>query len=340
MTYPSTPKVSRPVNRLGFAVLSRRALALLLACWVAAPTWAQEDTMRVTILGSSGPDPLPDRFGPSTLVQAGGKTLVFDAGRGAAIRLKQLNLLAGQVTAVFLTHFHSDHTNGLPDLWLTGWLPPQGARKTPFRLIGPTGTLALATGLKAAYKSDIDIRIADAQLPPSGIDINTLEYAAEGVVFDEGGVRVSAFKVDHGVHIQPAYGYKVTYGQRSVVLSGDTKFSENLIKHSQGVDLLLHEVADAPEDMKKIPFVRIILDHHTLPEAAGRVFAQSKPRMAAYTHFVLLRNMKGQRQSLEDIEKATRLHYDGPLDMGGDLTQFVLGDTVAVRRFDFVKAGY
>lgn len=340
MSYPSTPR-SSPVPTLHRCIaLWRNLLALVLACSVAAPALAQEDTMTVTILGSSGPDPLPDRFGPSTLVQAGGKTLVFDAGRGAAIRLKQLNLLAGQVSAVFLTHFHSDHTNGLPDLWLTGWLPPQGARKTPFRLIGPTGTGALAAGLKAAYKSDVDIRIADARLPPSGIDIDTVEYADEGVVFDEGGVRVSAFKVDHGVHIQPAYGYKVTYGKRSAVISGDTKASDNLIKHSQGVDLLLHEVADAPQDMKSIPYVRIILDHHTLPEAAGRVFAQSRPRMAAYTHFVLLRNAQGQRPTLVDIEKATRNHYDGPLDMGGDLTQFRLGDKVTLRRFDFAKETY
>ena len=296
--------------------------------------------MTVTILGSGTPDPRPDRFGQSTLVQAGGKTLVFDAGRGASIRLQQLNVSIGQLTAVFLTHYHSDHTNGLPDLWLTGWLPPHGARKTPFRIIGPKGVLALMNGLTAAYKADIDIRMEDELLPASGVEVSAKEFAGEGVVFDEDGVRVTAIKVDHGAHIEPAYGYKVSYGKRSVVISGDTRYSENLIRHSQGVDLLLHEVADAPDELKKLPAVQIILDHHTSPAAAGRVFAQARPRMAAYTHWVLLRNAQGQAIAESAVAAATRAAYDGPLELGVDLMRFTLGDSVSVQRFNFARRSY
>ena len=323
------------------ATFTRRVLFGALAMLACAGTaWSQDDTITVTILGSGTPDPRPDRFGQSTLVEAGGKTLVFDAGRGASIRLQQLNVSIGQLTAVFLTHYHSDHTNGLPDLWLTGWLPPHGARKTPFRVIGPTGVKALMAGLTAAYKADIDIRIEDELLPAAGIEVRAQEFSAEGVVFDEGGVRVTAIKVDHGARIEPAYGYRVSYGKRSVVISGDTRYSENLIRQSQGVDLLLHEVADAPDDLKKIPAIQRILDHHTLPEAAGRVFAQSRPRLAAFTHLVLLKNAQGQRPSDADVAKATRSTYDGPLELGVDLMRFTLGDSVVVQRYDFVKGSY
>jgi ribonuclease Z len=315
-------------------------IGLLLVFAFFSNAWGQADTMSVTILGSSGPDPNPNRFGPSTLVQAGGKSLIFDAGRGASIRLQQIGIPVGHVTAVFLTHYHSDHTNGLPDLWLTGWLPPQGARKTAFRVIGPTGARELVSGLKKAYKADLDIRMTEAKLPASGIEINVNEFSSESIVFEEDGVRVIAIKVDHGEGIEPAFGYKVIYGKRSVVISGDTKFSENLINHSRGVDLLLHEVAEAPLEMKKLPYVKVILDHHTLPEAAGRIFSEARPKLAAYTHFVLLKNSKGVRVSETDVEKATRSTYEGPLELGLDLTRFSIGDSVIVQRFDFSKGSY
>ena len=326
----------RPLGRF----TRRWLLSLLTACAALGPAWGQDTVMTVTILGSSGPEPRHDRFGPGTLVQAGGKTLIFDAGRGATIRLQQLGIPVGHVTAVFLTHYHSDHTNGLPDLWLTGWLPPQGARKTPFRVIGPTGVDELMSGLKLAYRADLNIRMVEAKLPASGIEVRTKEFSGEGVVFDEDGVRVTAIKVDHGADIEPAYGYRVNYGKRSVVISGDTRYSENLIRESQGVDLLLHEVADAPDELKKLPAVQIILAHHTSPKSAGLVFAKSRPRMAAYTHWVLLKNAQGQRVADADVVAATRTAYDGPLELGVDLMRFTLGDSVSVQRYDFAKGGY
>src|SRR5436305_15344208 len=126
-------------------------LYLLLCPAVTAQTRADND-FKVTLLGTGTPIPDLDRFGPSTLVEAGNKKLLFDAGRGATIRLRQINVSKGsimsKIDALFLTHYHSDHTLGIPDLWLTGWLGG-GGRKEPFRLIGPVGAKLLMANLES-----------------------------------------------------------------------------------------------------------------------------------------------------------------------------------------------
>jgi len=114
-------------------------LAILSACLaVTSAAWAQD--FKVTLLGTGSPVPITDRFGAATLVEAGQEKLLFDVGRGATIRLTQVGVPIGSLNAVFLTHFHSDHTSGIPDLWLTGWIGRYyGNRQKPFRIIGPTG---------------------------------------------------------------------------------------------------------------------------------------------------------------------------------------------------------
>jgi len=315
-------------------------LCALFVVAIGSPAWSQSDPIIVTLLGTGTPAPRIDRFGPSTLVEAGGKKLVFDVGRGATIRLQQIGVSLGALSGVFITHFHSDHTNGIPDLWLTGWLPPHGARQMPFRIWGPHGINDMMHYLEKAYRADLDIRIADEKLPREGIAIDVTEFAREGVVFDEDGVTVTAFKVDHGKFIEPAYGYKVAYGKRSVVISGDTRYCENVVNYAKGTDLLLHEVASAPDDIENLPPIKRILDHHTSPAAAGRVFAQARPRLAAFTHLALLPNPKGVRPSVDDVVAETRTTYDGPLVVGEDLMRFVVGDTIEIEHFDPVKQGW
>src|SRR5207253_11360279 len=125
---------------------------------------------RVTLLGTGVPIPSPDRFGPCTLVEAGDQKFLIDAGRGATIRLHQLKIPIGRIDVQLLTHYHSDHTSGIPDVWLTGWLESHfGTRKAPFKVIGPPGAKRLMENLERAYADDIKIRIADEKLPLSGI---------------------------------------------------------------------------------------------------------------------------------------------------------------------------
>ena len=193
---------------------------------------------RVTLLGTGVPTPRPDRFGPSTLVEAGDQKLLIDAGRGAAIRLYQIGVPMGRLDSLLLTHYHSDHTSGVPDVWLTGWLQSHyGARTRPLRVLGPTGAKELMSNLERAYAADIKIRIADEKLPPEGVAVEVEEFNSDGTIYKKNGVKVIAFEVDHGDVIKPAYGYRIEYGGRSVVISGDTRFNENVISHGVGADL-------------------------------------------------------------------------------------------------------
>src|SRR6476659_2413491 len=310
-------------------------LALLLGATVSTQVRADSD-FKVTLLGTGTPVPIPDRFGPSTLVEAGNQKLLFDAGRGATIRLRQISATKGtgtimtKIDALFLTHYHSDHTLGIPDLWLTGWLGM--SRKEPFRLIGPVGAKSLMTNLESAYALDIKIRLEDEKLPPEGIATVVEEFEKDGVVYDRDGVKVIAFTVDHGAAIKPAVGYRIEYKGRAVVISGDTRYDQNVIKYGTGVDLLMHEVCIARPELLSNPFVQRVVDHHTSPREAGQVFSLAKPKLAVYSHLVFLASDKVPRATVDDIMAGTRETYDGPLQVGMDLMSFEIGDTLIVSQ--------
>jgi ribonuclease Z len=301
------------------------ALVLIaLPCFAAADPDA--DDFQVTLLGTGSPLPSVKRFGPAVLAQVGTKTLLFDAGRGAAQRLVQAGVKLGSLDALFLTHLHSDHTVGIPDLWLTGWLPlPVANRKGPFRVFGPIGTKTLMENLERAYTWDIETRVADQKLSRDDVAVAVTEFS-EGVVYDVDGVKVTAFEVNHGDLVKPAFGFRVDYKGRSVTISGDTRFDENLIHHATGTDLLIHQVAMArPELLKTSKPVQLILAHHTKPEEAGVVFSRTHPKLAVLYHFSLQGSPTIPPPTEKDVLEATRTTYSGPLILGEDLMKFSIG---------------
>lgn len=289
----------------------------------------------VTLLGTGSPQLIPERFGPSILVSAGGEQLLFDVGRGATIRLWQAGVPLRDVSAVFFTHLHSDHVTGFPDLWLTGMLPPKtfANRTERMHVYGPTGTQAMMAHLALAYEADIRIRQADEHTSPEGALIAAVDITP-GVVYERHGVTVTAFDVDHGDLIKPAFGYRIAYGGHSVVLSGDTRPDENLIRIATGTDVLFHEVAAAvPALLARSDGARRIIGHHTTPEAAGVIFSRVHPRVAVYTHIVPLTTESDiAPPTLEEIVQATRRTYAGRLELGEDLMRVEIGDSVTVRR--------
>jgi len=288
---------------------------------------------RVTLLGTGVPIPRPDRFGPSTLIEAGDHTLLIDAGRGATMRLFQLGVPIGRIDALLLTHFHSDHTVGIPDLWLTGWLSSYfGNRQRSFNVVGPTGTKMLMHHLEAAYAHDIEIRVEDEKLAREHVAITVKEFSEDGVVYQAGDLRVIAFAVDHGDAIKPAYGYRVEYHGRVAVVSGDTRYNANVLRYGKGADLLVHEVAMVRPKLLGEADIQRIVNHHTSPQEAGRVFAQTKPKLAAFTHLVMLASETVTAPTVDELIAATRESYAGPLEVGEDLMSFEIGDTVSVRR--------
>ena len=182
---------------------------------------------RVTLLGSGTPRPDPARFGPATLIEAGTQTILIDAGRGATMRLFQLGVPIGSIDLLLLTHFHSDHVVGIPDIWLTGWLGGTfGRRTSPMRVIGPRGTQHLMHHVAEAFKADVAIRIADEKLPEAGAGIVADEFDCDGIVYEREGLRIRCFEVDHGDLIKPAFGYRIEFAGRVVVLSGDTRYNQ------------------------------------------------------------------------------------------------------------------
>ena len=301
-------------------------VSVLLFASVVDPVAAQGPAIRVTLLGTGCPPPVMNRLGPSTLVEAGDQKLLFDAGRGALQRLTQLKVRWQDVGGLFLTHLHSDHVVGFPDLWLTGWLIVPG-RDVPLQVWGPRGTSRMMSHLKQAYDYDIRIRLQNDGAARAGIELRVTDIH-EGVVYDKGGVKVTAFEVDHAP-VKPAFGYRIDYAGRSVVLSGDTRVSDNLIRHAQGVDVLVHEVF-VPETLQRmgVPPKRAknIIAYHTTPEQAGQVFTRAKPKLAVYSHICL------PHATDQELLSPTRKTYAGPLELGEDLMTIEVGEKIEVRR--------
>lgn len=281
--------------------------------------------IKVTLLGTGTPVPLMRRFGPSILIQAANENFVFDCGRGATQRLSQLNIAASEVDKFFLTHLHSDHVVGIPDLWLTGWIM---GRVTPFRIWGPSGTRDMMTHLEKAFEIDVRIRRdLDEQFAPLGVQVKAQDIK-QGDIYEKNGVRIIPFDVDHG-HVKPAFGYRIEYQDRVVVLSGDTRYSENLIKFGNSSDLIIHEVV-APQSLRARRITEgrnsdqseRIIGHHTTPKEVGKIFSKLQPKLAVYSHIV------GGPGTEEEVDLDTRSTYSGPFTIGEDLTVIYVGNDV------------
>lgn len=303
----------------------RKALLFGALAFSAAVCHAQGLT--VTLLGTGTPPPYPERAGPATLVQAGSETLLFDTGRGVATRLFQKNIAPDAITAHFFTHLHSDHTVGLPDLWLTGWFGrPWPGRTVPLVVFGPPGTQTMTDHLTKAFDEDIRIRTQGQGLPADGVKFVTREFNDGGVLYERNGVKVTAIEVNHGGELIPAFGFVIEYDGRKVVLSGDATYDRRLVEAAAGAQLFVHSVAlIEPELLKARPILNETLKHFATPEQVGQVFAQAKPLLGAYTHIVYYTAEPGSEIPEATLLKRTQSSYPGAVVMGRDLMAFEVG---------------
>ncbi|HLW55309.1 MAG TPA: MBL fold metallo-hydrolase [Candidatus Angelobacter sp.] len=264
--------------------------------------------MTVVLLGTGTPFVDTQRFGAAVLVEAGGKKLLFDAGRGAVIRLKQAGIRPKAVDGLFLTHLHSDHIVGIPDLWLSGWFD---GREGPLNMWGPAGTRNMADHLGEAFAFDIGTRSAHG-LPRDGAGINAQEVENDKT-YEVGPVRVTAFAVDHGT-VKPAFGYRIDYAGHSVVISGDTRFSDNLVNHAKGADCLIHSAWSTSARDDTPPEKRSI----ATAEDAARVFSAANPKLGVIYHYY----------DAEGLKEAVRAGYKGRSIIGQDLMRIEIGRTI------------
>jgi ribonuclease Z len=189
-------------------------------------------------------------------------------------------------------------------------------------VFGPSGTIAMMNGLKQAFSVDIKARVEETGGQVGlGSAVNSHDIEA-GIVYERDGLHVRAIRVDHGP-IGPAFGYRIDYSGRSVVLSGDTAVSSTLVEGAAGTQLLIHEVFAVLNENPVMARVKTI---HTDPPEAGSIFQRVRPKLAVYSHIILV------GVSVEDLVKRTGATYRGPLVVGEDLMRFVVGEDVAVYR--------
>jgi ribonuclease BN (tRNA processing enzyme) len=300
----------------------RRAFFWLLVSSGAATSQAtaqlvavRESTV-VVLLGTGMPRPDPDASGPATAVVVGERVFLVDAGPGVERRLAAAHLPIDGVTALFVTHLHSDHTLGYPDLIFTSWVM---GRAKPLAAYGPHGLRAMTDHILAAWAEDIDVRTNGLEKrTPGGYRVDVHEIGP-GVVYDSGGVRVTAFGVEHGTW-REAYGYRFDTPGRSVVISGDTKPSENLVRAAGGVDVLVHEVypaaRTAPNSTESAAWPTYMRDFHTSDLELGQLAARIRPKLLILSHII--------RRGATDQEllAGVRQSFDGRVVVGHDLERY------------------
>jgi len=268
----------------------------------------------VVLLGTGFPRPDPARASASTAIVAGDKWFVVDAGRGATMRIAGTDLKYANLKAVFLTHLHSDHTAGLPDLFDTSW---QFGRKTaPLELYGPPGTKRLSSAMLQFFAEDIHWRRDLLEKHPgAGATIRT-HIVREGVVYDDGGVRVTAFAVDHKP-VPYAFGYKFESGGETVVISGDTRPTPNLIRYAKGADVLVLE-AYLPEFFDKVDTPEVaarLKSYHTSADEAGEIAAAAGVKTLVLTHLI-------PGDADETFRERAARKFKGKIVVGRDLLRF------------------
>jgi len=268
--------------------------------------------IEVTLLGTGSPLVDPQRAGPATLVRAGGATLLFDCGRGVLMRAAAVGATANQLTALVLTHLHSDHITDLNDVitsrWVTTFAP------NPLPVIGPPGSATVVDGLLASLAPDISYRLAhhdDLTWDP-GVEVR--EHL-DGVVFDQGGVRILAAPTDHRP-VHPSVGYRVEHEGTSVVIAGDTVPCAGLDSLCAGADALVHTVIR--EDLVRaipVPRLQDILDYHSSVEQAAQTAARGGVGTLVLTHYV-----PPMQPGTEDEWRAqAAAHFSGRIELGDDL---------------------
>lgn len=298
----------------------------------ARPLDGLEDGLHVGLCGAGSPLPDDRRGGPCTVVIAGKRMFLFDAGSGASRNLARMGFNPGDIEALFLTHFHSDHIDGLGEVMLQRW--GSAARRKPLPVYGPKGVDSVVAGFMQAYRLDESYRIAhhgEQVVPPGGFggeprSFDVAEPDGRVVLVDEPDLQIVAFTVNHAP-VRPAVGYRIRYKDRTAVLSGDTSKSMNVQREANGVDLLVHDALSvtlvrvlehAAEKAGRGNLARIFDDipgYHTTPEQAAEIARDAGVGFLLLNHIVPALPVPGSEAAF--LGEAARI-YRGKIRVGVD----------------------
>ena len=251
---------------------------------------------RVVVLGTGNPSAAPERWGPALAVVVNDRAYLVDCGPGVVRRAAAAEkngiaaLKANELKIVFITHLHSDHTLGYPDLIFSPWVL---GRKEPLEAYGPRGLKSMTTHIEKAWREDVQVRQRGfEQANANGYKVNVHAVRA-GVVYRDENVTVTAFPVKHGIW-KEAYGYKFETKDRRIVISGDTAPTDEVVKACNGCDVLLHEVYNPNgEELKEEHWKEYFRTFHTSPAELGEIARQARPKLLVVYH-----------QSLEKLPEA------------------------------------
>lgn len=304
---------------------------MMVFCWLAGVTLgavppalvsSAGDTITVILLGTGTPVPDPLHQGPSVAITVGGRLFLFDAGPGVVRQMAAAGLPSrgGPVTRLFLTHLHSDHTLGYPDLIFTSWVM---GRRRALQVVGPPGTRAMTRHLLEAWAQDIEVRTRGLEREPAEGYRVAVQEVREGVVYDSGNVRVSAFQVPHGT-VPVSLAYRLQTPEGAVVISGDTGPSPAIEAASRDADILVHEVYPSGR-LAREPrpggedWPRYMRSFHTSDRELGAIAGRARPRLLVLYHVV--RMGASDDELLEGIRAGG---FDGPVVLGADLQRFTV----------------
>jgi len=291
-----------------------------------AATQSAPSRTQVVLLGTGNPGPSPERSGPATAIIVNGQPYLIDFGpgvvrRAAAAQRKGIGALNPiNIKHAFLTHLHSDHTVGYPDLIFTPWVI---GRKVPLEVYGPAGIKAMTDHVLAAWADDIKIRNGpiERDLPEHGADgyrVNAHEVSP-GVVYRDDNVTVSAFNVNHGEWGMRAFGYRFQTADRSIVITGDTSPSDSVVEQCNGCDVLIHEVYTEAGYAKASPeWQRMRRAYHTSSRQLGELATRARPGLLILYH----QQYQFTESTEDDLMREMRTVYRGRFVSGHDLDVF------------------
>lgn len=324
------------IERMRAGVAARLMERMATRALTSPPAERLADGLHVFISGAGSPMPDPHRAGPGVAVLAGDRAFVFDAGAGSIANLQRMRFPIEKIDAVVITHLHSDHIDGLGELLLQSWI--RGSRTAPTPVHGPTGIGQVVEGFNLAYRIDSTYRfdhhggeIADL----AGFGGLAREIALDGasaVFLQDDDLRITVFSVNHHP-VDPAFGFRIDYRDRSVTISGDTVYHVGLVAAAEDTDLLLHDALNA--DMAEIleraneragnvrlaQIARDIQDYHATPVDAARAARDARVRSLVLTHIA----PPLPSRVLDPLFlKGTSDVYDGPITIARDGTLFSL----------------